>query len=296
MINSSRIVRRIASASGQSLAQVGETGATLVYLGNGNGTVRPDNPLSPRDCYYRNSLDQAVPSIAILSPNTNIPLENVDAYDSIECVLAFPPGAAEPQIMRLAISGEYATNGRTPLEQAVLVAATPTQDKIATFRPQPTEPSSTFTQILADPPFAYRSAFNLKYFITAYIDLAVPIAALASGEHQLALVYMLRSTGELTYATGTAVAAVGTLPSRSEFLASDVEAITLPRGAYPAGVLYLYYGQTALELADHLYQYDPRQLFEAMDDDLLDAFDLILTDSEGSVLSDSEGNVLLASE
>lgn len=256
----SEIERIIAQASGSALSVVGETSPRLVYLGDGDGNILVNNPLNPREVFYRTSLNENERGIATLHPSSGIPLDNASDFQNEECILAYPPNSKEPHIMRPADTGLRKTGGNTSYDQKLNSAAQPSVERITTFYALPTSPSSLFVQIIADPPLLYTDGLTQKYFFSQILDLTSVQAALSSGQHRIILAALNPYTALITSVNGTAATADNTPPSRGEFTQSAIEALA-SMYYYPAAGIYLYYGQTGIEEADIYRNLDPRMLW-----------------------------------
>ena len=53
-------------------ADIGETNRRLALIGDGQGNAQPTTKLTPRDVFYRSSLDQNDRGVAILAPTCPI--------------------------------------------------------------------------------------------------------------------------------------------------------------------------------------------------------------------------------
>lgn len=261
-MENTEIERIIASAQGKALSVVGETSPRLVYLGDGDGNILVENPLNPREVFYRTSLNENERGIATLHPSSGIPLDQIEDFQDEECILAYPANSKEPHIMRQADTGLRKTGGFTPNELKMNTAGQPSVERITTFYVMATSPGSLFVQVIADPPLLYTDGLTQRYFFSQTLDLTSLQAALAAGEHRIALAALNPYTGLLEAIAGDIATADNTPPSRAEFTQTDIETLAAMYH-YPAGVVYLYYGQDSDGIldADIYRNLDPRMLF-----------------------------------
>lgn len=258
----SEIERIIAQAAGSALSVVGESGQRLVYLGDGDGNILVNNPLNPREVFYRTSLNENDRGVATLHPSSGIPLDTIPDFQNEECILAYPPNSKEPHIMRLADTGLRKTGGNTPIEQKVNSAGQPSVERITTFYALPMPSASMQVQVFADPPLLYSDGITQRFFFTQTLDLTSAQAALASGEHRIALSVLNPYTRAIEAVLGAITTADNTPPSRAEFTKTAIEALAAMY-YYPAAVIYLYYGQDVIGITeDDIYRnLDPRILW-----------------------------------
>lgn len=258
-------------------AAVGETNRRLVKIGDGLGNPQPDTLLTPRDVFYRSSLDQNDRGVAILHPKCPIPIEQIDGYYDVEVWLANIPGSSQPYIVDLADTGGQGDGGTSPTEGLINSAAFPDQSRLVIMRLRPSDSASMSVFVDVGP---YRIGYEvgdgtMGFAASADTDISDstnPVtfnptaSSLAPGEHRLVGVAFDGTTGQFFAIPGVARSADNTLPSsesRSEFVDADYEAIDFT-GYFPVGYVYNYDGQTEVEEDDCLRHFDPRLVIKAM--------------------------------
>jgi hypothetical protein len=259
-------------------AAIGETNRRLALIGDGAGNAQPLTLLSPRDVYYRSSLDQNDRGVAILSPKCPIPIQAINGYYNTEVWISNVPGSSEVMIVDIADAGGRSTGGPTPLEGLANAGSKPSQDQLLIMRLAP--PSDSGMSIFIDmgqlTAIAYEVGDGSKGFVgSTELDLSdpandviwVPTASdLAAGEHRIIGIALDPTTGQFIAIPGDTASTSNTLPSaasRSEFTAPDYAAIDFT-GYYAAGYVYNYYGQTTPVEDDIMRQFDPRLLMKPM--------------------------------
>src|SRR5258708_2094387 len=118
-------------------AAVGYTNRRLALVGDGQGNSQPATKLTPRDVFYRSSLDQNDRGVAVLSPTCPISIQAISGQYNVEVWIGNVPGTTQVMILDLADVGGYATGGPTPVEQLANAAAKPTQDNLLILRLAP---------------------------------------------------------------------------------------------------------------------------------------------------------------
>lgn len=248
-------------------AAIGETNRRLVLIGDGSGKVRPDNPVQPREVFYRSSLDQNDRGIALLSTTCPISIDALDGYESTECWLANIPGTSYPCIIDIADVGGETTNGATPQDGMIRDAAFTPQERMRLMLLSPSLSGELSIYVdVGDNAIAYNDGLNSGFITSQDVDLSDPTnaviydpttTALASGEHRILGVAFSATDDRFVCIPGTAVAASDTLPQRSDFEQADYEAIDF-LDYYRCGYLYNYFGQTEFDEDDCLRIFDPR--------------------------------------
>jgi hypothetical protein len=260
MSNDESLRERVIASRRSFSKSIGFTERRLVFLGDGQGNVQVTGGLRPREVYYRNSLNSNDKGVAVLADGASIPYGGIQSLIDKEVVAEKIPGDDTLYITRL-----NSADQNSPMEQLISQAAHPTADRVASLRGRPTSPPSRDVYVDGGQVFTYLDGGSLKYFYSGLGAAGAAIDALGANEHQLAVACLDPSTGLITVVLSTAVTAVGTVPSRNEFGAAHVAALTLD-GYYPSCVVYLYENQAAIEEADFLRQYDPRLSYVPVSD------------------------------
>lgn len=280
MITSEQIANDLTPSFMESNAAIGETNRRLAKIGDGQGNPQPPNLLTPRDVFYRSSLDQNDRGVAILHPRCPIPIQQIDGYYDQEVWIANAPGSSQVYIMDLADGSGFGTDGLTPTEALTNAAAFPSQDRLVIMRVIPS--TSGGMAVFVDVGI-YQIAYEVGdgtfgFVASADVDISDPTdevtfnptaADLVAGEHRLVGIAFDSSTGQFFAIPGAAQSTSETLPSaesRSEFTEDDYLAIDFT-GYYPAGYVYTYYGQTTPEEDDCLRLFDPRLVLQKMGSD-----------------------------
>lgn len=271
MKTAAQIARRLTPRIRANNAAIGETNRRLAKIGDGQGNPQPPALLTPRDVFYRSSLDQNDRGVAILHPKCPIPIQQIDGYYDVEVWVANGPGSAQVYIMDLADGSGFGTDGIAPTEALANSAAFPSQDRLVIMRIAPSV--SGGMAVFVDVGI-YQIAYEVGdgtfgFLASADADISDPAnpvtfnptaSALGSGEHRLVGIAFDGRTGQFFAIPGAAQSTSETLPSaesRSEFTEDDYLAIDFT-GYCPCGYVYTYYGQTAPDEDDCLRLYDPR--------------------------------------
>lgn len=274
--NADQIAAALRPAVQANNASIAPSNRRTVYLGDGQGNTQPpsENRVSPREVYVRSSLDQNDRGTAILDSAAPIPIDALDGFYNTPVIIANKPGSDYQYVIELADStGTTLPAGASPIEAMIRQAAFNSQDRIVLYRIAPSLSGGLSINIdLGVYAIAYSTGGGSYAFgQTDDLDLSDPTNAetynpvsvdLASGEHRLVGIAFNPRTGSYIAIAGTAVTAVGTLPSsesRSEFSPDDFAAIDFT-GYYACGYVYQYYGQTEYIEDDCMRQYDPRQI------------------------------------
>ncbi len=252
----------IADRIGEGQRKTGRrvVGLALLGMGNGSGTLIVPNGL-PREIYARRSDTRELFTLH-LPPNPTIPFQDGNAaVETLEVRYGYEADSTRLQVLdTLSASGQQGIGATSPMEAAIAAGYWTPLNQIVTLRGRPTNPVSM--SVAADGPFWYpRTATSKFLFSTGTAALSAAIGALTAGQHQLAIEYLDTATGQLGVITNTAVTATGTLPSRGEWVYTDVQAMSIASTYLPISVVYLYYGQTGVQEADFYRNWDLRPLF-----------------------------------
>jgi len=274
MKTADQIASELAPHISENNAAIGETDRRIVRLGDGQGNTRPATLLTPRDVLYHGDQGINDQGTAILSATCPIPIQQIDGYWDTEVWLAKQPGSEQLMITGLVDVGGFSTGGPTPSEALANNASIPSQDRLLIMRLRPADSGGLAVFVdVGVYAVAYEVGDGTLGFITSS-NLSLPdpsdpvvyhptASALASGEHRLIGVALDPVAGQLIAIPGAAATASESLPSRSEFVEADYQAIDFT-GTYPAGYLYSYYGQTDFVEDDCLRLFDPRLFMKKM--------------------------------
>jgi hypothetical protein len=261
------------------------------FLGDGSGIVVADK-VNRLANYWEPAPggEQRIVSTAYLWVGSQIPFENISASKLVVVDIGYPPNDDRVHILwQNGATGIASTGGYTLTEQKTHAAAHQPLTDVPDWRA-----TVSGTEVyIAEGKYIDASGDEQKWYGgntgAAATALATRSAALTSGQHQLCWVTFDLTNGIIVTEAATAVTAVGTLPSRNEFLDADYTVTTTNRKLVP---VYLYYQQASIADADILRKWDmrwPISTPSASDENVLDS---ILTDGNGDVLSDGNGDVL----
>lgn len=252
---------RLAQTIKRTIATVGTTGTKTAYLGKGDGTGTITDSTAPQlrtVWFYADTEAGHELGTAILAESAGIPYEDNPQLEGLPIRLGFPPGATELYVIGLnGIEGRRFAGNLTPLESKYTSMAYPYFRDIRDGRIEITQPTSL--SVLVTGGFFYSQSTTIQMMSDITYDFTSAVAALTANQHQLAVLCIDNTTGNLaTVATTAATSALGSVPSRNEFTASSISALALGGSYIPLGVLYLYNGQTAITETDIFRQFDPR--------------------------------------
>lgn len=240
------------------IAQIGELPGGYARLGRGDksGVIVKDAKL--RLVFYYN-IGQPT-AWAPLALNMNLAAINNPAYEGYRVRLGYPN--YRPDVLHVmgidAVEGVAAGAGFTPDEQYNSRAQYPDVDSINNLRLAPNNPADS--NVYVGPGYYYDADGNLQFFGGDLLDLQGALDLLTgSGQHQIAVVSLDASTGELTYVTNTAVDGGG--DDKAAFNQADVVALTYGDADQQKGVVHLYDGQTVIQESDIYREIAPRVLF-----------------------------------
>lgn len=245
---------------------IGYTQPTNAKLGYGDGSgriVKSQNEMLAYIFYGElGSVTDSPGEAYFPSGDCGVPFMDDVTNEGLDVVLRYPPGGGRPEIFRIHPKGISAVGGRPPSAQRMERALHPTLKQIDVLRP-----IGVGTTAKLPGRFFFRNPLTgLGDFIEdPTLPLGGDIAALTSGQHQLAYLYFDPATGTAERVLSSASSASGTLPKRSDFTpAAHILPLmnSVPSHVIDIGVVYLYYGQTELVDADWYREYESRQLFE----------------------------------
>lgn len=273
--------------------RIGFTEIAYAYLGRGDGLGTLKNPNGfERDVWVRRSDNQEL-FTAYLPSLSVVPYRDGDpTIERIEVRVGKPPRIDRYVVIdALSLAGIAAVGAVSPMEALIYEALWTALKNTTNLRARPFDPA--INDVMVDGPLWYvnPSTGRMVLYSTSSVGSAIQtaITALTAGQHQLGILYLDKETNLLGLLTGTAAAATGTLPARSEFTETTVSDITVASAYLPIIPVYLYKDQASVQEADLYRDWDMRPLFSGGSAVGLDA---ILTDANGNVLSDANGNVL----
>lgn len=227
--------------------------------GLGDGTLKAPNAGS-RMVWIRYS-DTHELDVAYLPPGMIAPYRDGDPRVETQGVrVGKAPGSELVQVIdAVALDGRSSTGDNSLMEEVIYEALFARLKNFLQLRAS----STGSNNIQVEGPYPYRkpSTGDLTLFLTGFVSAQTAITALTAGQHQLGIVYLNEETNALGLATGTAVTATYTLPSRSEFAFSDVQAVDLELFWKPIIPVYLYYNQSSVVETDFYRDWDLRPMF-----------------------------------
>lgn len=258
------IRERVATTTARNHMKTGTTGQQHAYLGKGDGTgeiiasAAPD----PRSVWvYQDTVEGRKFFPAALGTGCGVPYEDNPAFEGTPVLIGYPPGSNVLTVLgQGGLEGGSASGGMTLIEQKVIYASYTTPSQIVPLRVDAYAVDGAYTKLVHVAPAWYHDATgkDVKYFGGDTYDLTATIAALGAGEHQLALILLDTTTGDLALVTGTA--AVGT--NKDAFDAGDIDDLTYAMTKLPCGAVHVYDGQTEIVEADiYRGEADPRVFF-----------------------------------
>lgn len=242
-----------AEAVAEGHAAYGIRPAGWAYLGDGeSGAVVAD--AARRLAYYWEPAPgggRRPKLTAILHPDCNIPYEDLQSADVLIAVrLGFMPGENELYIMGQADGpGRASTGGLSPLEQKVNSSFYSSVVNVPEFRCE----AAGAEIFINEGAYVQPSTGAVKKWAggntgLAGTSLATRMAALTSGQHQLAWVGFDLENGEPVTLANAAVSASGELPAKGEFNQdTDFAFTTTYKLLIPAN---LWYGMTEVAETD----------------------------------------------
>lgn len=253
VIKRDEIAKRIRPA----VAQIGELPGGYARLGRGDRSGVIIKDAEKRLVYYYNEGQPT--AYAPLSLNMNIVSINNPAFEGWRVRLGYPN--YRPDVLHVlsvdAVEGVAAGGGFTPGEQYTQSAQTVDVGKVLNFRLSPNDPPDL--NVFVSSGFYYADDGSLHFFGGDLLDLSTVVSALTSGQHQMAVASLDKSTGELNFVTNTAEA--GGSADKDIFNETTITEMTYGDNDEQKGAVHLYYGQTTITEADIYRRGDPRVLF-----------------------------------
>lgn len=240
-----------------ALGALGERPAGYALLGKGDRSGIIIKDAEHRQVYYYSEGQPT--AFAPLSLNMSLVAINNPQMEGWRVRLGYPN--YRPDVLHIlgidAVAGVAAGGGYTPDEQYNAKAQFLDVGSFLNFRLSPNNPADLSVFVSAG--YYYDSSGNLAFFGGDLYDLTDAIGALSSGQHQLAVVSLDVSTGELALATNTAE--TGGSGDKDAFNESTIVGLTYGDNDQQKGAVHLYYGQTAVGESDIYRQGDPRVPF-----------------------------------
>lgn len=237
-----------------SLGEIGEIPGGYAYLGKGDGTgtIIYDSARRLVYCY-----DGYTVFVVPVAQGIHFPSMNKAELVGKRVRLGYPSYNKN----RLHLTGFDSDSslaglgGVLPGEQYTSNLVLPDVGSIANFRGYPTAPDAS-TEVYISGGAYYDQAGQWAWFGgDETTDLTAAIAALTSGQHQMAVIVVDKSTGELEVFTNTAE--TGT--DKDLFDTVTLAGILDNKGGYDVvSAVHLYYGQTEIVENDFYRNVDPR--------------------------------------
>ncbi len=233
------------------------------YLGkgDGNGTILFDTSAAPGVVWcYRDVAGVRESFTAMIYPDSNIPYQdNPDFETSKIPVVCFYEGDSPILWVtgQASQEGVMATGGATLIQQLITAVSYPAAANLSELRVAPNFPT-TDKRVYISAGNYYDAHGNWTRFGEDWYDFTSAIGALTSGQHQMAVLYLDVTTGNL----GALYTTAATGSDKALWGAADTDAMSILSTYLPLGAIHLYYGQGAI-IEDDIYRGadDPRVLF-----------------------------------
>jgi len=232
------------------------------YLGRGDGSGVIVADVSKRLLYYF-SPNQPTATAPLLESISILPYIGVHPeLEGMRIRMGFPPENRTVLHITGIASGQglNSVGGITPQEQLEAAKKYTDVGSLINLRIAPNDPADTECYIN---PGWYKDASGNPAFwagdTTGTITAA--IAALSSGEHQMAAVYIDTTTGEPDIVTNAAE--TGGVNDKQLFDTTTIEDMTHAAGETLVGAVHLYDGQTSITEVDIYRSADPRIIFDS---------------------------------
>jgi hypothetical protein len=229
------------------------------YLGKGDGSGTIVADFSKRLLYYY------TPSrpwaTAPLVTSENILAYNKSVLENTRVRLGYP--SEQPSVLHIlgldTGEGYDAVGGITPGEQLISAQKFTDTGSLINFRIAPNDPADT--EVYINPGWYINTSGDPAFWNGDSTDtlLTTAIAALSSGEHQMAVVFVNAATGAAAIATNTAES--GGVNDKELFDTTTIEDMTIADNYVPCGAVHLYDGQTSITENDIYRSSDPRIVF-----------------------------------
>lgn len=293
------IAKRVADALNVVLRHSTWTGERDVLWGNGSGTFIVPNPVQPREVYYHNlPNEEREVGIAVLDSDSNLLYQENTVYaaNPPRITIGYPPRSRILHVKGVAktMESNQVQGNASQIEQYLTGIANPGILNIVDLRVR--QDDTPTTSVYIEPGFYEKpSALGIKQrWAGGLLDLATPIAALTSTQHQLAIIYLDTESAALGYNLTTATSSDAPLPARSALV--DISGVTLTSGRLAVGTVYLYYGQTSVTQDDCRPLLDPRLSYPPLNNHLLSGNAVSRTIASGAFTSGQESVIVISPE
>lgn len=232
------------------------------YLGRGDGSGVIVADVNKRLLWFQAGVGQP-PATARLRDNISILpfIGEHPEFEGIRVQLGFPPENQTVLYITGFDQGEGTDSfkGITPQEQQQSAQRYSDVGSLINLRGAPNNPVDG--ELYVSPGGFINADGAQDWFGGGSTDplCADAIALLSTDEHQMGLVYIDGTTGELALAVNTAEA--GGVNDKQLFDTTTLTEITLPDNATPCAAVHLYFGQTTVTEEDIYRTADPRILF-----------------------------------
>jgi hypothetical protein len=290
-------LQQVANVFANIIRRTGTIPGPTANLGKGDGlgTLLVPNG-QPGEVFLHEPLTNQQ-HIAYMDPGSPLVLlqDGHPEIESIEVVTGYKWNSTQLTILGInTLAGRTAAGTLTPQQAFINEAWWAALNQITPLRITPTTPAVSMS-VLATGPLRYRTPVGASAIFNT--GLATPSGGLSAGEHTLALIYLDTDTNLLGATTLTPIPTSSALPAQSVlFMDAYRTAFTELDTWIPAGIVYLYYGQTSIAEADIDRTGDPRPLFSGGGGtSATDALNSVLTDKYGIILTDKYGRIITAS-
>lgn len=256
-------LEHISNAIAAGNAKTGIVITAYGFLGDVDGTVVVDRVNRIVKWRQDTETGNRGPQLAYLWDKSMIPLADIQPGQNVEIYLGYHPESNEFSVLGQTTPGLGATGGQTLAEQKANAAQFPQATLITDLRVVPLDgwieakvELGHYTRPSTGVPYKFQDNTRNEASGNTLTSLQ---AALTSGQHRIAWLFLDKELGKLRVVAGTAKTALDTLPAKAEFKDSEYQAISRPNSAckYLTPV-YLYYGQTTLADTDVIYEWDMR--------------------------------------
>lgn len=240
-----------------SMGRIGEIPAGEAYLGKGDGTTDVIANVTQRLVYTNDGQTWTQTPLG-----QKVPITAVEGQVGIRVRLARLP----ENPLRVFVAGftestvRQAFGGVLPGEQQTMAAFYPDAGRIKDFRIAPQNPVGLSVHVNGGSYYDDAGEWATSGGGDLDSDISTAITSLTSGQHQMGVVVLTQSTGELDLLTNTA--ATGGVGDKDIWDSTEVvDILSGQTGVLPCGSIHLYYGQTTITEADIYRQADPRVPF-----------------------------------
>lgn len=247
------------SSLGTSFGRIGEIPAGEAYLGKGDGTTTVIADVTQRLVYTNDGQTWTQTPLG-----QRVTITAVEGQAGVRVRLARLP--ENPQ--RVFVAGftestvRQAFGGVLPGEQQGKAAFFPDVGRIKDFRIAPQNPTGLSVHVNGGAYYDSTGAWATFGGGDLDSDISTAVGALSSGQHQMGVVILVPSTGDLDLLTNTA--ATGGAGDKDIWDSTEVMSILSGQtDMLPCGTIHLYYGQTAVSEDDIYRQADPRVAFSS---------------------------------